>query len=100
MKKTLPGIVAGLLVVCFAAVASAAKVGGHFRSNGAYVAPHYRSTPDSMKWNNYGPSKGRGGFSSPFIRDNDRDGIPNLRDRDDNNNFIHDNHDSKQYKLR
>lgn len=28
-------------------------VRGYYRSNGAYVAPHYRSDPDGNAWNNW-----------------------------------------------
>ena len=28
-------------------------VKGYTRSNGTYVAPHYRSSPDGQQWNNY-----------------------------------------------
>ncbi|MES1923110.1 hypothetical protein MHBO_004651, partial [Bonamia ostreae] len=27
-------------------------VRGHFRSNGTYVQPYYRTEPDGVKWNN------------------------------------------------
>lgn len=48
-------IVVGSLVMC----ASPAKAGdvyvqGHTRSDGTYVAPHHRSSPDSNQYNNYG----------------------------------------------
>jgi hypothetical protein len=29
-------------------------VNGYTKSNGTYVQPHYRSSPDSIKSNNYG----------------------------------------------
>jgi hypothetical protein len=29
-------------------------VNGYTRKDGTYVQPHYRSAPDSVKWNNYG----------------------------------------------
>lgn len=31
-------------------------VRGHIRTNGAYVAPHYRSAPDEDFWNNWSTS--------------------------------------------
>ena len=100
MKKT----VVALLVVCFIVMSGIAFAGGmvrgYYRSNGTYVQPHYRSAPDSYKWNNYGPSSGSRGLSNPYVRDNDRDGIPNYRDRDDNNNLLPDDRDARQYKLR
>ena len=33
-------------------------VPGYWRSDGTYVRPHYRSDPDSSRWNNYS-TKGR-----------------------------------------
>lgn len=30
-----------------------ASVRGYYRSSGTYVAPHYRSSPDSYRSNNY-----------------------------------------------
>ena len=77
---------------CFAQV----SVKGYYRKDGTYVAPHIRSSPDSYKWNNYGPSSsspeylGKGHVTSPYTRDIDRDGIANLLDFDDNNDGIHD----------
>lgn len=32
---------------------AAVHVRGYFRKNGTYVAPHYRSSPDSSVWNNW-----------------------------------------------
>ena len=32
---------------------AAVRVKGYIRSNGTYVAPHYRSNPDSSKLNNW-----------------------------------------------
>lgn len=51
-----------------------ARVGvrGSYRSNGTYVQPHYRSDPDSSRWNNwstkgnYNPYTGKKGYVSPF----------------------------------
>ena len=34
---------------CFAQV----HVNGYYRKDGTYVAPHYRTSPDAYKWNNY-----------------------------------------------
>lgn len=83
---------------CFAQV----SVKGYYRKDGTYVAPHIRSSPDSYKWNNYGPSssspeyRGKGHVTSPYTRDIDRDGIANLLDFDDNNDGIHD--DAPNYR--
>jgi hypothetical protein len=29
------------------------QVNGYYRSNGTYVQPHYRSSPNAYKWDNY-----------------------------------------------
>ena len=43
-----------LLLFAFTTVASASVyVRGYYRSDGTYVAPHYRSDPDGYFWNNY-----------------------------------------------
>lgn len=68
------------------------SVKGYFRKNGTYVQPHERSAPDSNRWNNYGPSGGSG-YKAPNQRDSDKDGTPNYRDTDDNNNGVHDNNE-------
>jgi opacity protein-like surface antigen len=74
-----------------ATAASAEWVNGYFRSDGTYVQGHYRSSPDSNRYNNYG-SKSYGGtqrdeFSTPGatnrsnpawgLYDNDGDGLYN-----------------------
>ncbi len=47
-------------------------VRGHYRSNGTYVQPHYRTAPDSNPWNNYSskgnvnPYTGNGGYKNPY----------------------------------
>lgn len=48
--------------------AEAARVKGYFKGNGTYVQPHYRSIPNSYKWDNYSskgnmnPYNGRSGY--------------------------------------
>ncbi|MEW6110438.1 MAG: hypothetical protein AB1632_14935 [Nitrospirota bacterium] len=98
MKKTLAVILAASLVLSSAGNAFAGWVRDHYRSNGTYVQPHYRSNPDGYKWNNYGPSRNSYERTNPYGRDNDRDGMPNHLDRDDNNNGIYDDYDSNQYR--
>lgn len=73
------------------------NVKGYYRKDGTYVRPHVRSSPDSYKWNNYGPSKSDNELMNPKLRDYDRDGTPNYLDKDDNNNGIFDDLDRKQY---
>ena len=95
-----------LITLLISAVTAHAQVQvkGYYRSDGTYVAPHIRSSPDSHKWNNYGPSSssplytGRGSITPPSTRDSDKDGIANLYDYDDNNNGVGDDFDLYQYR--
>ena len=90
------------------ALAKDVYVHGYTRKDGTYVAPYVRSSPNSTKADNYGPKQGGstyGGYSpygllgaAPRARDADRDGLPNFRDRDDNNNTVHDDRDRYQYR--
>ena len=75
----------------------AGYVKGYHRKNGTYVRPHYRSNPDSVKWNNYGsPSyKQKQAYKAvkvlpTYSYDQDRDGILNKDDHDDDNDGIDD----------
>ncbi len=43
-----------LALVSFSALASDVFVNGYTRSNGTYVAPYHRSSPDNTINNNYG----------------------------------------------
>jgi hypothetical protein len=72
-------------------------VDGYYRSNGTYVRPHYRSAPDGIRSNNYGPSQTDSHLLNPRSRDNDQDGTPNYLDQDDDNDGLSDNNDSNQY---
>ncbi len=74
-------------------------IDGYYRKDGTYVSPHIRSSPDSSRSNNYGPSNAPNELMNPKSRDNDRDGVPNFNDTDDNNNGISDESDSNQYRL-
>jgi hypothetical protein len=49
--KTLVTVIALLAVT--ATAASAGSVNGYTKSNGTYVAPYYRSAPDTTVQNNY-----------------------------------------------
>lgn len=75
-------------------------VNGYTRQNGTYVQPHYRSAPDGIRSNNYGPSQTDSQFLNPRSRDNDSDGTPNYQDQDDDNDGVSDNTDSNQYGTR
>lgn len=47
-------IIFSVLSFSVVSVADAAvKVRGYYRSSGTYVQPHYRSNPDSRRYNNY-----------------------------------------------
>lgn len=95
------------MIVCFLVViasifacqaqAKDVHVKGHYRKDGTYVRPHVRSSPDSYKYNNYGPSKSDAELMNPSLRDNDNDGIQNSMDTNDDNDGITDDTDEKQY---
>lgn len=62
-----------LLAALFATPAVAqVSVDGYVRRDGTYVAPHYRSAPDSNRFNNYSsqgnynPYSGRVGTVNPY----------------------------------
>ena len=57
----------------FAGIADArVRVKGYYRKNGTYVQPHYRSDPDSSRFNNwsikgnYNPYTGKRGYTNPY----------------------------------
>lgn len=50
MKKIL---LAALLTTLSASVLADQYVDGYIRKDGTYVPPHFRSSPDSVKWNNF-----------------------------------------------
>ncbi len=77
-----------LLALSSAICSAQVYVSGYTRSNGTYVQPHIRSSPDSVKWNNYGSSGSS--YSDPSSRDLDGDGIANMNDFDDDNDGIDD----------
>ena len=61
-----------LMIVLFSSSAIADEyVNGYTRNNGAYVAPHYRSSPDGSTYNNYStqgntnPYTGQAGTVAP-----------------------------------
>lgn len=99
MKKALvASILAVSLVAGFSGSSYAGWVSGYTKSNGSYVQPYYRSNPDASRSNNYGPSTNSYDRSNPYARDNDKDGVPNHLDRDDNNNGRSDDYESNQYR--
>ncbi len=64
--------VLGLLFMAGAAFAQDVHVRGYFRSDGTYVAPHYRSAPNSTTLDNWStkgnvnPYTGRVGTRNPY----------------------------------
>ena len=86
-----------LSMFLFVSSAHAGWVKGYTRKDGTYVNGYERSSPDQYKWNNYGPSTNSQERINPYIRDKDKDGIPNYLDKDDNNNGISDDNDNHQY---
>lgn len=73
MKKVLIAATVALSA-CSAALADE-YVQGHVTKNGTYVAPHYRSSPDSSYNNNWSvkgnvnPYTGRSGYRNPTYND-------------------------------
>ncbi len=53
MKKILFLIATLMLFIIPSISLAAVSVKGHYKKNGTYVAPHYRSNPDSNPYNNY-----------------------------------------------
>ena len=91
-------LVIALMVSAHSVQAEDVHVRGYYRRDGTYVRPHIRSSPDSSRWNNYGPSQNSSQLMNPRSRDADGDGVPNYLDKDDNNNGITDDKDSSQYR--
>jgi len=90
--------IVALMALAYTAEAKDVHVRGYTRRDGTYVRPHIRSSPDSSRWNNYGPSQDSSQLMNPRSRDADGDGLPNYLDQDDNNNGIIDDEDSSQYQ--
>ena len=74
MEVTMKKLFISLLFICmvapFLSLDAQVSVKGHYRSNGTYVQPHYRSSPNSTKADNWStrgnvnPYTGRAGTSS------------------------------------
>jgi hypothetical protein len=98
MRKIIFAIIISLLLFITPSLfAKDVYVKGYTRKDGTYVQPHVRSSPDSSKSNNYGPSKNDSELMNPKTRDNDKDGTPNYIDKDDDNDGVSDETDKKQY---
>lgn len=75
MKKSIFIALLILVAGAFSAltVDAATRVRGYYKpSSGRYVMPHYRSSPNSTRWDNYStrgnynPYTGKGGYTSPY----------------------------------
>ena len=86
-----------LFLLPFESYARDVHVDGYYRSDGTYVRPHVRSSPNQYKSDNYGPSRNSYELTNPRSRDNDRDGTANYLDFDDDNDGVYDDYDSSQY---
>ena len=70
MKKLFFALVASALIV--PAVSAQTHVRGYTRKDGTYVAPHYRSSPNSTPYDNYStrgntnPYTGQTGTKDPY----------------------------------
>lgn len=78
MKKAILGIIAiafsfSLFALLIPQQADAAtRVRGYYRKSGTYTQPHYRSSPNRSRWDNYStrgninPYSGKRGYTSPY----------------------------------
>lgn len=67
------------------------RVQGYTKSNGTVVRSYERTSPDSTRSNNFGRPSSYSNYQEvyhPETRDQDRDGIVNTLDADDNNNGL------------
>lgn len=63
-------------------------VSGYTRSNGTYVAPHYRSAPNAYKWDNYSYQPSQPQFNSePTVQHNSNWYQPNTGRFNDSNPY-------------
>lgn len=72
-------------------------VDGYYRSDGTYVRPHVRSSPDGITSNNYGPSTSSSQLLNPRRRDYDGDGTSNYLDMNSDNDSLLDNSDPNPF---
>lgn len=75
----------GLLAAINSQAIADTYVNGHFRQDGTYVQPHYRTNPDSTRLNNYGtqgnfnPHTGQQGTANPYALPSYNLGTPSRR---------------------
>jgi hypothetical protein len=68
--------IAAVLAVMGTAAHADTYVNGHFRKDGTYVQPHYRSNPNNSTFDNYGtkgnsnPYTGEKGTADPYASSN------------------------------
>jgi hypothetical protein len=75
-KGWLAGIIGIVLLLSAGLALAQVRVDGSYRRDGTYVQPHYRTAPDSNRYNNYGypgnynPNTGRitGGDSTRYLQ--------------------------------
>lgn len=53
MKKMIVAIVMATSTLSSHSAQAYVSVDGYYRSNGTYVAPHIRTSPDGVCWNNF-----------------------------------------------
>ena len=80
-------LIFAILLICITTSAFAdTYVRGHTRKDGTYVEPHYRSSPDNSKFNNYSsegnlnPYSGKEGKVDPYKVDTPYQLNPSLSD--------------------
>lgn len=97
VKRLAAFSIALIFLMVTQAVAEDVYVEGYHRSDGTYVRPHVRSSPDSSISNNYGPSQNSSELMNPRSRDYDNDGLSNYQDFDSDNDGFGDETDSNPY---
>jgi len=70
IKKTVFALLLAFTITIFTAslfiVNARVSVGGYYRSNGTYVQPYYRSSPNVYKWDNYSYSYSQPRYNSSY----------------------------------
>lgn len=98
MQRLISILIGIFIIFCWTlSFAKDVNVKGYYRKDGTYVRPHVRSSPNQYKYDNYGPSRSDSELMNPQSRDKDRDGVPNYRDKDDDNDGKSDDSDNSQY---